>query len=86
MRKLFLLLLILLLAACGATDELTTAVEEAPDVADEAVTSEEAPASADDVDFEIATTAEAAGVARPRDWTKGTDDPLVTVIEYGDFQ
>ena len=33
-----------------------------------------------------ATTVEEASIVRDRDWTKGTDDPLVSIIEYGDFQ
>jgi hypothetical protein len=27
-----------------------------------------------------------AGVARPEDYTKGATDPIVTIVEYGDFQ
>ena len=33
-----------------------------------------------------ATTVEEASIVRDRDWVKGTDDPLVAIIEYGDFQ
>ena len=33
-----------------------------------------------------AVNVQEASIVRDRDWTKGTDDPLVTIIEYGDFQ
>lgn len=31
------------------------------------------------------TPAEAAEI-RPQDWVKGAEDPLVAIVEYGDFQ
>ena len=37
-------------------------------------------------DFVPASTAEEAAVTRTQDWRKGATDPLVVIIEYGDFQ
>jgi hypothetical protein len=33
-----------------------------------------------------ATTVAEASIVRDRDWSQGTADPLVSIIEYGDFQ
>ena len=33
-----------------------------------------------------ATTVQEASIVRERDWKKGAEDPLVSIIEYGDFQ
>lgn len=37
-------------------------------------------------EFNIATTVNQAAQLRETDWVKGAEDPLVTIIEYGDFQ
>lgn len=84
MRKIFLLLVgLLFLAACGpagtpaspATSEPSTAVPP------------QAPPISQPVEAGFpATTPEEAGIVRQRDWVKGADDPVVTIIEYGDFQ
>ncbi len=92
MKKIGLLLslmLLLALAACGGAG-----VEQLP--ASGTTDDVEAPAEAVDNagNGEVApVTDDAAAVpdsdprqVRDRDWTKGTDDPLITIIEYGDFQ
>jgi len=90
MRKIWLVPLLLLLAACGATASPTAApansenfaAETPAEAADTAVTqSSESPA-------EVAPSSSpaAAAVVRDQDWTKGPDDPVVSIIEYGDFQ
>jgi hypothetical protein len=91
MRKLLLIpLLFLLLVACGASEEAEPA-GEAPednsgpaDVAESEVENEAPSVSADSIS--PAETVAEAGVIRDRDWTKGAEDPLITIIEYGDFQ
>jgi hypothetical protein len=91
MRKIILLMfLFLLLAACAAPE----AAE--PDDQPEQETPEPTAVSVDNkVDSQAvevadpvtpAQTAAAAGVIRDRDWTLGAEDPLITIIEYGDFQ
>lgn len=88
MRKILLLPLLLLLAACAATSppanpaaeaETDTLVTEAVDTVDTAVNQERAPVVTG------ATPAEAA-LVREQDWSKGTAEPAVSIIEYGDFQ
>ena len=91
MRKLLLIpLLLLLLAACG-TQETAEPADEAPkdsseteDVSESAVENEISSVSAGPIT--PAETVAEAGVIRDRDWTKGAEDPLITIIEYGDFQ
>jgi hypothetical protein len=99
MRKLILLPLMLLLVACGSatTPEVTTAPE---DTGGEAAVEDnttgdagsEEIASADgapqDGKSSVATgaTPQEASIVREQDYTKGADDPTVTIIEYGDFQ
>lgn len=90
MRRLLLLPLLLLLAACGASEAADTKDEPAdenaaPTVVSETVTDDQsASLSADTIT--PAKTAVEAGVIRDRDWSKGPEDPLITIIEYGDFQ
>jgi hypothetical protein len=86
MRRIILSLLgLLLLVACGpssATTDPTTS--EAPTaVPPQAPT---LPAAQPAEAGFPATTPEEAGVVRQRDWTKGAAEPVVTIIEYGDFQ
>lgn len=100
MRKLLLLPLLLLLAACGSATapDVITAPENTG--SDEAAVEENT--SGDAASEEIATGSEAsqdgkssvatgatpqeASIVREQDYTKGTDDPTITIIEYGDFQ
>ena len=39
-----------------------------------------------DAGFPMATSIEEAAKRRETDWVKGAEDPLITIIEYGDFQ
>lgn len=97
MRRSFLLILIaLLLTACGGATEAPAAVEQAVEAPKaDAVTApdgdeQEGETAVDpdnpDTDFTPATTVAEAADARLRDWTKGAPDAAVTIIEYGDFQ
>jgi cytoskeletal protein RodZ len=92
----------LLLVACGSTStETAVSVPEEPTnqvadstedqpVAESETETESEPGSETTEEVAIsgfpATTVEEATVVRDRDWVKGTDDPLVAIIEYGDFQ
>lgn len=90
MRRVGYLLMILLLAACGTANVAVPTAEpadEAPEptgAADANPEQESRPAYGDSI--APAQTPVEAGVIRERDWTKGAEDPLVTIIEYGDFQ
>lgn len=97
MKRIILLLAIgLLLAACGSTStETAVTVPEEPARPETAVPEQEPAAETvpDEPSTESAaipgfpaTNVQEASIVRDRDWTKGTDDPLVTIIEYGDFQ
>jgi len=90
MRKLWLLPFLILLAACAAGgggpiespenadgDNSSPATETPPEVA---------PAEPLNNEITIGKNPTDASVVRDRDWTKGAEDPLVTIIEYGDFQ
>lgn len=98
MKKVFVLLLMLFLAACGgAAPESPTAVSQAgdgPDAApvETAVDSPAEPITAavesagEPALYDAATTVAEAAVLRPSDWVKGAAEPSVVIIEYGDFQ
>jgi uncharacterized protein YcfL len=90
MRKLLLLPLILLLVACGAPAASVTLDQPAEEDAEPTAVSEEASESQAEMvsgdSITPAKTAAEAGAIRDRDWTKGAEDPLITIIEYGDFQ
>ncbi len=92
MKKIGLLLsltLLLVLAACGgtsgeqlpasgATNEVEVPAEAVDNAGDGAV---------DPVTDDVASVPDSdPRQVRDRDWTKGTADPLITIIEYGDFQ
>ena len=49
-------------------------------------TAQSAPPAANLGDFSPASTVEEAAVVREQDWLKGATDPIVVIIEYGDFQ
>ncbi|GJM42194.1 MAG: hypothetical protein DHS20C20_24760 [Ardenticatenaceae bacterium] len=99
MKKAILLLLLASLLACGPgttdTQPANTDAEEETAVS----TTEETAETNDDTpsqplvllpknfdDFSPASTVEEAAVIREQDWQKGAADPVVVIIEYGDFQ
>jgi uncharacterized protein YcfL len=91
MRKFVtLFFMLILLAGCGAPDAVETVDE--PLVENSDVPLESEPESTSEVEavsadaITPAVTAAEAGILRDRDWTKGAEDPLITIIEYGDFQ
>ena len=102
MKKAIWLLLLASLLACGpsATDtqpadtdaEEETAVTNTETTQETAETNDDAanpplvlaPPNLDD--FTPAVTVEEAAVVREQDWRKGTAEPAVVIIEYGDFQ
>jgi hypothetical protein len=90
MRKFLLLPLLLLLVACGASTEPATEDQPAEEDAVPTTVSEAAPESqAETLSADPITPAKTpaeAGVIRDRDWAKGAEDPLITIVEYGDFQ
>ena len=90
MRKLLLIPLLLLLVACGAPATSVTSDQPAGEDAEPTTVSEAPPESQAEMvsgdSITPAKTAAEAGVIRDRDWTKGAEDPLITIVEYGDFQ
>ncbi len=102
MKKLLILLLMLLLVACGAAappdvETETGGVEQGAvsdtagynaneEAAATAVPPAESPVIEGDAKITPAITPAEAAQVRPQDWAIGADDPLVTIIEYGDFQ
>ena len=97
-KALFFVFLMMLLAACGGGTAVSpTAESEIPaakpptkeavaasptdTVAEEA----EEPETAADDSFPATNVADAAAV-REQDWVKGAEEPIITIIEYGDFQ
>lgn len=100
MKRIILLLAIgLLLVACSSSISSETAVtvpdepaQPATAVPDEQPAAEtESEPAADSAEAAAipgfpATSVQEAGIVRDRDWTQGTDDPIVAIIEYGDFQ
>lgn len=91
MRKFIILfLMLILLAACTAPAEVEP-VDESPEENSEvpAVSTPETESEVEQLSTDAITPAETAaeaGVLRDRDWTKGAEEPLITIIEYGDFQ
>lgn len=95
MKRFVLLVGMLLLAACGPAAETAppAAVEEpsAPEVGASAPAMSEPAAPETAVGdagrtFTPGTTPAEAAVVRPTDWTLGSETPVVSIIEYGDFQ
>ncbi|WP_420642296.1 hypothetical protein [Candidatus Leptofilum sp.] len=98
MKKSIWLLVLLVLIACGpSTTELVppeantnvdTAVSTNNETADTNATSggSALPAAANLDGFAPVTSMEQAAQVREQDWGKGAVDPLVVIIEYGDFQ
>ena len=99
MKRIMLLLVIgILFAACSpeTAPESEASIPDAPARAETAVSEEPASELESEsntqslAEIEIpnfpATTVQEASVVRERDWKLGAEDPLVTIIEYGDFQ
>ena len=93
-RWLWLVVAALTVAACGAGAGSTTTDKEPAAVVDREVTSESPSASQPDATsqldhqeaFSPATSIGEASAERPVDYAKGGASPVLTVIEYGDFQ
>lgn len=69
--------------------ETVEEVEEAPETeaVEEASNAETTlPVATNFEAFVPATTVEEAAVIREQDWLKGAAEPVVVIIEYGDFQ
>ncbi|MEM7112900.1 MAG: hypothetical protein AAF614_10750 [Chloroflexota bacterium] len=64
--------------------EPTAAPEEEPEEMEEESASEEEEAPSADLSPEELLAD--ASLVRTEDWAKGSSDPLITIIEYGDFQ
>lgn len=91
MRKFVILIfMLILLTACGAPEAIEPVEDPLVENSDAPIDSE--PVSKSEVEsvssdaITPARTAAEAGILRDRDWTKGAEDPLITIIEYGDFQ
>ena len=69
-----------------ATEEIEEMEEVMEEVAEEEQEADSAPAAVDGPTHEPATTVLEALSERPYDQAKGADEPLLTIIEYGDFQ
>ncbi|MCB8989103.1 MAG: hypothetical protein H6665_00660, partial [Ardenticatenaceae bacterium] len=65
-----------------ATEPTATTASAAASAATSAATS----AASGEADITPATNSIEAGIVRDRDWKQGAADPLITIIEYGDFQ
>ena len=98
MKRVFWLLpLLFLLLACGpstptlpAADAPVNTAVPSPPASDEAgqetAVEPAAPPATNLADFVPATTPEEAAQVRPQDWRKGSAEPSIVIIEYGDFQ
>ncbi len=101
MKNFLILFLLVFLVACGSAEpphngpaleqaqntaaEATMAVEDGVGEPETAVANPDISITNDAAITPATTPAEAAQV-RPQDWAIGANDPLVTIIEYGDFQ
>ncbi|GAB4267320.1 MAG: hypothetical protein Kow0080_09330 [Candidatus Promineifilaceae bacterium] len=84
-KRFLLLMLLFVLAACGSAEPAEeTAVSETtapPSVADNTDINTQPVAA-----ITPATTVAEASQIREQDWAKGSSNPKVVIIEYGDFQ
>lgn len=98
MKNLLWLLVMGLLAACGSggavegetavtssTTTTSTAVPE-PVESDTNAPTSTGDAASPIIHYPIAGTVTEAAEIRETDWAKGAAEPLVSIIEYGDFQ
>ncbi|NJN53403.1 MAG: hypothetical protein HC804_00810 [Anaerolineae bacterium] len=86
-------MIILLLAACGqsvgtavTSTPVTAVASSEPAASGETDSPATAEPAAEIVQVPVAGSVAEAAQVRASDWTKGTTDPLVSIIEYGDFQ
>lgn len=88
-RFFWLLMSFLFLAACGASESAvsssaSSATAVSPTDAP-APTNVPAPTVASN-DASLANPLATASIIRESDWVRGAAEPIVTIIEYGDFQ
>lgn len=87
MTKFLLLLIIMLLAACGqSVGSGETAVTSEPPTPQPDTSSANIEPTAEIAQYPVAGSIAEAAQVRDSDWAKGTSAPLVSIIEYGDFQ
>lgn len=99
MKKAIWLLLLITLLACGSATTGSPSAEKDAEEETAVSSTEETAENNDDApsqplvllpknfdDFSPARTVEEAAVVREQDWYKGAADPVVVIIEYGDFQ
>lgn len=80
-RFIWMFISVLFLAACGAATPASEPGEAAVSPTTAPATAEQvAPADSQTVSLEQAS------MVRESDWVKGATVPVVTIIEYGDFQ
>jgi PBP1b-binding outer membrane lipoprotein LpoB len=88
-RLLILWITAVLLAACAASEPevpATAVPEAAAPVENNTASANTMPPETIDIAGFPAGTVDEASVVRERDWKIGTEAPLVTISEYGDFQ
>lgn len=71
-------------AATEAEPEVVVEIEPEEEV--ETAVAETTEQQQANTDFSAAASVAAAAEIRSQDWTKGTDTPRLSIIEYGDFQ
>jgi hypothetical protein len=101
MKKVLWLLLLVTVVACGPTTtelvppDTSAIVDTAVPATNETIETAEtdapadaatSPAAANLDDFVPASNITEASIIREQDWRKGATEPLVEIIEYGDFQ
>lgn len=86
MKRLFWLLMsVLFLAACGASESAISPATAVSPTDAPASTNVPAPTVASS-DASLANPLDVASIIRESDWVRGAAEPIVTIIEYGDFQ
>ena len=87
MKKFLLLLIIMLLAACGqSVGNRDTAVTSEPSNSEPDAGSANIEPTAEIIQYPVAGSIAEAAQVRDSDWAQGAAEPLVSIIEYGDFQ
>lgn len=86
---LWLVAAVIFLAACGSTADVETGlnpVEESTAEPPAVIEAESPTLAAVTTDFKPAASLAEASVERGQDYAHGAEDPLLTIVEYGDFQ